>query len=182
LPDLSDSDAVVDDQPTLKGRKAIPPATSNARVKKGVVMSDDEDEEVPSKSRRKKITRSTSDSEKRLEAMMDIDDGPLVTERIHCYANWSADQVLRVSRLSSRRPDDGVDDTGDEVDHTDVDIPISSPVEEEEEEEEPKPRAKKRRSKKVVPVGRNGLKKHCVMKSRTTTDAKGYMRMSTTQE
>jgi DNA polymerase delta subunit 3 len=41
----------------------------------------------------------------------------------------------------------------------------------------PKPKPKKRREKKVVPVGRNGLKKKRVVKSRTTTDAKGYMGM-----
>lgn len=37
---------------------------------------------------------------------------------------------------------------------------------------------KKRKPRKVVPVGRNGLKKRRVIKSRTTTDAKGYMRAS----
>ncbi|KAG0700166.1 DNA polymerase subunit Cdc27-domain-containing protein [Suillus ampliporus] len=156
-PDPSDSDADIKVKPTPKDKKAIPPATSNARVKKGVIMSDDEDEEAPIKSR-KKITRSTSDTEGSLAAMMDIDD----------------DQVVRASRLSSRHPDDVVDDSGDEVDQTDVDLLISS-AGEEEEEEDPKPQAKKRKSRKVVPVGRNGLKKHRVMKSRTTVDAKGYM-------
>lgn len=154
-PDPSDSDVDVEDKPTPKDRKAMPSAMSNARVKKGVVMSDDEDEEVPSKSH-KKITRSTLDSERSLAAMMDIDD----------------DQVVRASRLSSRRPDDVVDDTGDEVDQTDIDALISSLG---EEEEDVKPQAKKRKSKKVVPVGRNGLKKRRVLKSRTATDAKGYM-------
>jgi DNA polymerase delta subunit 3 len=42
----------------------------------------------------------------------------------------------------------------------------------------PKPKPKKRREKKVVPVGRNGLKKKRVVKSRMTTDAKGYMGMA----
>ena len=41
----------------------------------------------------------------------------------------------------------------------------------------PKPKPKKRREKKVVPVGRNGLKKKRVVKSRMTNDAKGYMGM-----
>jgi DNA polymerase delta subunit 3 len=83
--------------------------------------------------------------------------------------------------LSSRRPDDVVDDTGDEVEQTDVDALVSSLGEEEEEEEEEdvKPQAKKRKPKKVVPVGHNGLKKRRVLKSRTTTDAKGYMRTFT---
>lgn len=75
-PDPSDSDVDVEDKPTPKDRKAMPSAMSNARLKKGIVMSDDEDEEVPNKSH-KKITRSTSDSERSLAAMMDIDDGPL---------------------------------------------------------------------------------------------------------
>lgn len=45
------------------------------------------------------------------------------------------------------------------------------------EEEEVKPVPKKKRTKKVVPVGSNGLKKRRVVKSRMTTDAKGYMGM-----
>ncbi|KAG2071181.1 hypothetical protein BDR04DRAFT_1098917 [Suillus decipiens] len=154
-PDPLDSDVDDEDKPVPKDRKARLSVMSNARLKKGVVVSDDEDEEVPSKAH-KKITRSTSDSERSLAAMMDIDD----------------DQVVRASRLSSRRPDDVVDDTGDEVDQTDLDALISSLG---EEEEDIKPPAKKRKSKKVVPVGRNGLKKRRVLKSRTTTDAKGYM-------
>jgi DNA polymerase delta subunit 3 len=85
-----------------------------------------------------------------------------------------------MSRLSSRRPDDDMDDTADEIDLTDADIPISSAAEEEgdeeEEEEDFKPQAKKKKPKKVAPIGRNGLKKRRVMKSRTTTDTKGYMR------
>lgn len=39
----------------------------------------------------------------------------------------------------------------------------------------PKPAPKKRRPKKVIPVGKNGLKKRRVMKSRSTVDDKGYM-------
>ena len=48
---------------------------------------------------------------------------------------------------------------------------------EEDEDEDPAPKAKarKRKPKKVVPVGRNGLKKKRVVKSRMTTDEKGYM-------
>ncbi|KAG1718401.1 DNA polymerase subunit Cdc27-domain-containing protein [Suillus lakei] len=196
---VSDSDVDVEDKPTPKDRKAIPSATSNTRVKKGVVMSDDEDEQVPSKSR-KEITRSTSDSERSLAAMMDIDD----------------DQVVRASRLSSCRADDVVDDTGDEVDQTDEDLKPQvkkrktkkvAPIGrngfkkrrvlksrtttdakgymqtedyssyESVSEEEAIPEMKKRKSRKVVPVGRNGLKKRRVVKNRTITDAKGYTRI-----
>lgn len=51
------------------------------------------------------------------------------------------------------------------------------PTQDLEVDEEPVPvqKAKKRRPKKVVPLGSNGLKKKRVMKSRQTTDAKGYM-------
>ncbi|KAG1759461.1 DNA polymerase subunit Cdc27-domain-containing protein [Suillus occidentalis] len=144
VPAVELKDVDVEDKPAPKDRKVMPSSMSNARVKKGVVVSDDEDEQVPSKVH-KNITWSTSDSERSLAAMMDIDD----------------DQVVRASRLSSCRPDDVVDDTGDEVEQTD--------------REDVKPQAKKRKPKKVVPVGHNGLKKRRVLKSRTTTDAKGYM-------
>jgi hypothetical protein len=38
-----------------------------------------------------------------------------------------------------------------------------------------KPPPRKRKTKKVIPVGRNGLKKRRVEKSRTSFDEKGYM-------
>ena len=38
-----------------------------------------------------------------------------------------------------------------------------------------KPQPRKRKPKKVIPVGRNGLKKRRVEKSRTSFDEKGYM-------
>lgn len=44
-----------------------------------------------------------------------------------------------------------------------------------EDEEIPKAKAKQRKPKKVVPVGRNGLKKRRVMKSLKKIDEKGYM-------
>lgn len=45
----------------------------------------------------------------------------------------------------------------------------------EDEDVAPKPKPRKKTQKKVVPVGRNGLKKKRTMKSRMTVDAKGYM-------
>lgn len=36
---------------------------------------------------------------------------------------------------------------------------------------------RKRKEKKVIPVGRNGLKKRRFVKSRMTMDSKGYMSM-----
>lgn len=47
-------------------------------------------------------------------------------------------------------------------------------VDDEPTEVKPK-RPRKKVEKKVVPVGRNGLKKKRVVKSRMSVDAKGYM-------
>jgi hypothetical protein len=44
-----------------------------------------------------------------------------------------------------------------------------------EDEEVPKAKPKQRKPRKTVPVGRNGLKKRRVIRSRTTADEKGYM-------
>lgn len=59
-----------------------PPSTSGARVKKGVVMSDDEDDEDgrPQRTRgstkgKAKAREDNSDVENSLRAMMDVDDG-----------------------------------------------------------------------------------------------------------
>lgn len=80
---------------------------------------------------------------------------------------YATDEVIRVSREPKR----------------------NVPEEEEEEEEEsdaamdddldmaPKPKPKKKKDRKVVPVGRNGIKKKRVVKSRMTVDDKGYMGM-----
>jgi hypothetical protein len=48
-------------------------------------------------------------------------------------------------------------------------------VDMEDEEEVPKAKPKQRKPRKIVPVGRNGLKKKKVIRSRTTADEKGYM-------
>ena len=49
-------------------------------------------------------------------------------------------------------------------------------VDDEPAEVKPK-RTRKKTEKKVAPVGRNGLKKKRVVKSKTSFDAKGYMGM-----
>jgi DNA polymerase delta subunit 3 len=61
-----------------------------------------------------------------------------------------------------------------------MDLRHPEPAPEPESEPEPKPapapstRKAQRKPKKVVPVGSNGLKKKRVVKSRMTTDDKGY--------
>jgi DNA polymerase delta subunit 3 len=51
---------------------------------------------------------------------------------------------------------------------TTYDEPASEP-------EEIKPKPRKKKEKKVIPVGKNGLKKKKTLKSRTRVDDKGYM-------
>lgn len=86
-----------------------------------------------------------------------------------------------MSRLSKVPPKSDVDtepEFGSENDAEASVPPLSSDADDMDVDDEPivkKP--KKRRPAKVIPVGRNGLKKKRVVKTRTTTDAKGYIRM-----
>ncbi|KAI9439843.1 DNA polymerase subunit Cdc27 [Lactarius indigo] len=138
---------------------------SAVRVKKGVILSDDEDEdEAPKPSRPKaaykvKTERRSpdlgldADAESELRAMMDIDD----------------DQVTRVSRTVS------ASDSATSPPVSDVEMEDLEPVLAPEPEPAPVPTRKpQRKPKKQVPVGRNGLKKRRVVKSRMKTDDKGY--------
>ncbi len=50
---------------------------------------------------------------------------------------------------------------------------VDTPMDE-DSDPAPKIKPRKRKEKKVVPVGRNGLKKKRILKSRSMTDAKGY--------
>lgn len=133
---------------------------SAARVKKRVIISDDEDEEAPKPARPKAAYKAKTKSrypeldagaESELRAMMDIDD----------------DQVTRVSRTVTASESATSPPTSD-VDMEDRETgPPAEPA--------PAPTRKpQRKPKKQVPVGRNGLKKRRVVKSRMKTDDKGY--------
>ncbi|KZT12769.1 uncharacterized protein LAESUDRAFT_808312 [Laetiporus sulphureus 93-53] len=132
------------------------------RPKKGVVLSEDEEFEKPdtysrpASSRRKARPRSRrsetpTEAEKSLRAMMDVDD----------------DEVIRVSH--SVPPD--TEPEADETQNEDVDVEMVEDSEPERVENKPR----RKREKKVIPTGRNGLKKRRVLKSRTKVDEKGYM-------
>ncbi|KAG9314779.1 DNA polymerase subunit Cdc27 [Chiua virens] len=132
-------------------------------AKKGVISSDEDDEEAQVRmlGQRRLKRRSTiaSDSETSLRAMMDIDD----------------DEVDHVPRVSKVRPQPEEEESEEEDNRLEKETtapPVTS--EGEESEDIPAP-PKKRKPRKVLPVGRNGVKKRRVIKSRTTTDAKGYM-------
>ena len=80
----------------------------------------------------------------------------------------NADEVIKASR-----PDSDADTELDE------EAPPETQTEDVVEDSEPerakqRPR-KKRQQKRPVPLGRNGLKKRRVMRTRTKMDEKGYM-------
>ncbi|KAF9482550.1 hypothetical protein BDN70DRAFT_929929 [Pholiota conissans] len=143
-----------------------PPAvdTNSTRARRRVLLSDDEsDTAAPKPARRKSRvsynTESNENSEAEREAMalMDIDD----------------DQVERVSRVPSTRAssneleaDDG-DGEGASSGTQDEDVSM--------EDEAPVKPKRMRKPKIVIPVGRNGLNKRKVTKTRRTMDANGYM-------
>lgn len=88
-----------------------------------------------------------------------------------------ADQVIRVSRLSTSTSA-SVPPTEDELvpseEEDDRPSAVNTDVDMEDDTDFVKPQPKKRKPKKVIPVGRNGLKKKRVEKSRMKEE-NGYM-------
>ena len=87
--------------------------------------------------------------------------------------------VVRRSNKPSKVVDSDVDEDASMKDVEEEDEE-TSPVrdEDEDEDEDDKPAPKKRKPRKTkasIPVGKNGLKKKRVIKSRETTDKKGYV-------
>ncbi|KAL5504346.1 CDC27 [Sanghuangporus vaninii] len=140
----------------LASAKATPIETlSFARIKKGVVLSDDEDE-IPAAKQKKPVRAKDldePDTEQSVRAMMEIDD----------------EFVTKASRSALSIPHDDEGEEPPPTDHTESAM--------EEESDDPAPRAKprKRQQKKNVPIGRNGLRKRRMVKSKTDFDEKGYM-------
>ncbi|PBK72434.1 hypothetical protein ARMSODRAFT_954132 [Armillaria solidipes] len=149
---ISDSE----DDSSSSHSKPPPKKESEVKVKKGVVVSEDEedDDDMPRIATRKpsrKVYRAArqvdSDAEKDLLAMMEVDDDQVI------HASRDVQAVKKEEEEPSKQCDDDVDMA---------------------DETAPAPK-KKRKEKKVIPVGRNGLKKKRVVKSRESIDAKGYM-------
>ncbi|KAI0755467.1 DNA polymerase subunit Cdc27-domain-containing protein [Irpex lacteus] len=135
-------------------------------VKGNTILSDDDDDEPQPKPRARGKAAgkmkaafdldfddipSRSERTRSLKAMMDIDDDQV-------------EKVVRNKKAIQESSDEAIGDDEDVVmaDDSDVDVPPVKPK-------------RQRKPKKVVPVGKNGLKKRRVVKSRMTTDAKGYM-------
>jgi len=95
--------------------------------------------------------------------------------------NTLSDKVEKVTvsaptkPLQKSKPKPRVVESSDEEEKSEPgDGEDSMYVDDEPTEVKPK-RSKKKTEKKVVPVGRNGLKKKRVVKSKMSMDAKGYM-------
>ena len=100
--------------------------------------------------------------------MMDIDDGMLrYNSAMLVGLTQEADHVERVTRKKKvvQESSESADEQAEEdiIMADDSDVPHEKPK-------------RQRKPKKVIPVGKNGLKKKRVVKTRTTADAKGYMR------
>ncbi|KAF9269167.1 hypothetical protein L218DRAFT_423934 [Marasmius fiardii PR-910] len=142
------------DTPSESGVES-PSTRRNLRINKLTIVSDDEESEAPvakKKTSTKARKAALAESDDELKAMMDVDD----------------EEVIRASRPSVETSKAGQDEEEETAEakqegETDIDDDIA-----------PLPK-KTRKPKKVIPVGRNGLKKKRVMKSRMSTDTKGYM-------
>ncbi|KAK0501391.1 DNA polymerase subunit Cdc27 [Armillaria luteobubalina] len=152
---ISDSE----DDSSSSHSKPPPKKGSEAKVKKGVVVvseEEDDDDDMPRLATRKpsrKVYRAArqadSDAERDLRAMMEVDDDQVI----------HASRDVQVVKKEEEEEEEPSKQSGDDVDMADETVPA------------PK---KKRKEKKVIPVGRNGLKKKRVVKSRESIDAKGY--------
>ncbi|CCM04789.1 uncharacterized protein FIBRA_06982 [Fibroporia radiculosa] len=134
--------------------RASSSCTSTVKVKKGVIMSDEgEDEEMPARpATGGRKERAKGRSKEMSEA-----------EKSWLYVYCATDEVIMASRP---QPDAAFKEGGDT--QSDVDMIEDS------EPERIKTKPKKKKEKKVVPIGKNGLKKKRITKSRTRIDDKGY--------
>lgn len=154
-------------------------------MKKGVVLSDDDDNDVPVKSHRKArmsvhSEAADSEAERDAHALMDIDDGlcKYLIDPLWALIAVIVDQVERVSRVTDglskvmQSPEDEEEEKKDSraPDGEDVDMDGEAPI-----KVKAKVKSTKKAPKKVIPVGSNGLKKRRVVKSRTQLNEKGYM-------
>ncbi|KAF9489735.1 hypothetical protein BDN71DRAFT_1455661 [Pleurotus eryngii] len=150
------------------------PSTSKApqtRIVKGSILSDDDDDDDIPLCSVKNLRRKSRASSAASATSVPDSEAPSETEAD--AGNSEAERVLRAM-----------------MDIDDVDRAHPEALEQEEEEEEeppfdddvamsdsdvPKPKPRARKTKKVIPVGSNGLKKKRVMKTEKFVDDKGYM-------
>jgi len=175
------------DPPSMRSDLPATKAMSKLRLYKNAIVSDEENEVQPQKKSAKRSRRqvthisedednnSSRDSVRALKSIMDMDDGvflfPHGSTRRTSGSRFSADQVEKAPRKSKRRleEDSELEQEALEAVDQDGDVKMSDIT-----EAKPRPRPRKKKEK-VIPIGRNGLKKRCIMKSRMCVDEKGYM-------
>ncbi|KAF6761637.1 DNA polymerase subunit Cdc27-domain-containing protein [Ephemerocybe angulata] len=178
--DFSDED---DEEPV---RKVKEKELANVKVKKRRVMSDEEEEEEEEENKVLK-KRNTRREEKMKEVLQQE------AKEAMDFMDMDDDLVERHVRKEVRkgnRPNPLPMDQEEEEDEEEVapkkagkagvldismDVDTDGATMESEDELIPKPAHKRRREKKVVPLGSNGLKKRKVVKTRTFKGSDGYM-------
>ncbi|KAF9494012.1 hypothetical protein BDN71DRAFT_1449480 [Pleurotus eryngii] len=152
------------------------PSTSKAprtRIVKGAILSDDDDDDdIPPRSVKNLRRKSRASS---AASVTSVPDSEAPSETEADAGNSEAERALRALM---------------DIDDDKVDQAHPEALKQEEEEEEelpfdddvamsdsdvPKPKPRVRKTKKVIPVGSNGLKKKRVMKTEKFVDDKGYM-------
>ncbi|KAH8106155.1 DNA polymerase subunit Cdc27 [Cristinia sonorae] len=157
----SDTEGGSDDDVT--SRQSTPPAPVRPKGKKAI-LSDDEEDDVPvakSKGKRKIAAKKQDDVPQSLKAMFDVDDDEVI--------QGSSRPTTKIPAKEPSTPPEETPDPVIEVANEDVEMSV------EDDTPVPKVPPKKRKEKKVIPVGKNGLKKKRVVKQKTFMDDSGYM-------
>ncbi|KAF8656157.1 hypothetical protein AX16_002726 [Volvariella volvacea WC 439] len=169
----SDDDS---DQPAAPVASSKPSKAPAVRVQRNVVMSSDEDEGPAPKAAQSRKSRAAARDEelaqRELKSMMELDDDKVIKESRRTASNnmkWilSDESEAESEHLSAGKEEEDEFQPMGLASDRDVEM-------EDATESKPKPK-RVAKPKKVIPVGRNGLKKKRVMKSRTNIDDKGYI-------
>jgi DNA polymerase delta subunit 3 len=157
-------------------QKVEPPKT--ARRKNNIVLSDEDEEDdqpvrAPAKSipvaRPKRKALAGSDDEDDLDKMMNLDDSELMPSyTLRILLMKPLGEVVHASKVREATTPPDTDDGMSNIDHHE------EMYMDEDIDDVPKPKRKKK-EKKVVPVGKNGIPKRRLVNTRTTLDAKGFM-------
>lgn len=157
--------------PRTKARKSAPATVAAIRAKKGVLLSDEEEDEPVVKPARRK-TKS--------DALMDWSDGKCQqSERMEPNGNID-ENVVTAPRHVPGPPSTrgGTTENDEEEDEQEEESLGEDPMEMSDGVDEPK-YAKANRTKKAKwPVGANGLRKRRLVRTREFTDKRGFLRMS----
>lgn len=175
---LSDSEEEEEPAPTTVTKNGSKNVLSKEPViRKGVILSDEEGEPKPVKNKGKAKSRTEeTEAEKKLRAMMDIDDGTpcfFIRDIVNLTFVDEVEKVSAATRANLHMKEKEEEEEEEEereaaAEETIHDEPASEP-------ESIKRKPRKKKEKKIIPVGKNGLKKKKILKSRTRIDDKGYM-------